>query len=250
MLISSPHKIISDLIRFPKWFFFAKQHSFPSTVIMKVKEKNLTYLDRQALIELAKIALVNEQREVDGTIIEAGCALGGSAIVLASSKARERPFYIYDVFGMIPPPSIRDGQDIHRRYRVIESGNSSGIGGECYYGYEEDLYLKVQQNFNEFRLETNTYNIKLIKGLYEDSLRVNFPVSLAHIDCDWYDSVMVCLNRIEPHLVLGGTLVIDDYFCYSGCKRAVDDYFSNQDKSKYQFEKKSRLHIIKTGLPT
>ena len=247
MFMYSPQKIVSYLNRFPKMLSFAKQHPNLVASIRKVKKKNLTFLNRWALIELAQVALANEQREIDGAIIEAGCALGGSAIILTKSKVRERPFYIYDVFGMIPPPSERDGQDAQTRYKVIESGNSHGIGGEHYYGYEEDLYHKVQQNFNEYGLETSTHNIKLIKGLYEDTLRVNFSVSLAHIDCDWYDSVMVCLNRIEPYLVSGGTLVIDDYFCYSGCKRAVDDYFSSKDKSKYQFEKKNRLHIIKIG---
>jgi asparagine synthase (glutamine-hydrolysing) len=55
-------------------------------------------------------------------------------------------------------------------------------------------------------------------------LHVSEPVALAHIDGDWYRSVMTCLRRIEPNLVPGGTLVIDDYRAWSGCKRAVDEY--------------------------
>jgi len=239
-------RIASRLTRLLTLYSLTARHPNSVSVIRKVKNKNLTYLEKWALADLAQVTLANERKGINGVIIEAGCALGGSAIVIASAKARERPFYVYDAFGMIPPPSEKDGQDAHERYKVISSGKASGIDSGRYYGYENNLYEQVRKTFEEFGLETNTHNIKLIKGLYEDTLRVDFPVSLAHIDSDWYKSVMTCLNRIEPYLVPGGTLVIDDYFCWSGCKRAVDEYFSGKDQSKYEFKIKSRLHIVKS----
>lgn len=238
-------RFASRFVEFLELCFFALRHPNLASVIGKVKGRNLTYLEKNALVELAQVVLTNEQNGVDGAIIEAGCALGGSAIVIASSKTPERPFYVYDVFGMIPPPSTKNGQDAHKRYDVIRNGNAVGIAGERYYGYKEGLYEQVYQTFEEFRLETSIHNIKLIKGLYEDTLQVDFPVSVAHIDSDWYESVMICLNRIEPWLVSGGVLVIDDYFCWSGCRRAVDEYFAGKDENKYKFKKKSRLHIVK-----
>ena len=87
-------------------------------------------------------------------------------------------------------------------------------------------------------------NIHLIKGLFEDVLRLNEPVALAHVDGDWYDSVMTCLRRIEPNLASGGVLIIDDYGDFSGCKDAVDEYFEDKTEG-YVFEAKSRLHIVK-----
>jgi hypothetical protein len=66
---------------------------------------------------------------------------------------------------------------------------------------------------------------------------------LAHIDCDWYDSVLTCLKNIEPHLAAGGTIIIDDYYVWSECKTAVDEYFEN--KNGYSFNKKEVLHITK-----
>ena len=87
-------------------------------------------------------------------------------------------------------------------------------------------------------------NITFIKGLFEDTLICKQPVALAHIDCDWYDSVMVCLERIVPMMVKGGILVIDDYNHWSGCRKAVDTYFADK-RELFSFEKKSRLHIIK-----
>jgi len=53
---------------------------------------------------------------------------------------------------------------------------------------------------------------------------------------------MVCLTRIEPFLVKNGVLVIDDYYAWSGCRSAVDEYFFDK-KERFLFEKKNRLHI-------
>ncbi|MBE9158418.1 asparagine synthase [Nodosilinea sp. LEGE 06152] len=212
--------------------------------IDSVIKQELTYLNRDALLDLASVIINNRKNKIDGVIVETGCALGGSAIIIASSKSKSQKFFIFDVFGIIPQPSAKDEQDVHERYETIISGNSKGIGKSKYYGYEEDLYGKVVNNFLSYGLDLEQNHIYLVTGLYEKSLFIDHPVSLAHIDCDWYDSVYTCLSRIEPHLVSGGTLVIDDYYVWTGCRRAVDEYFENI-KAGYDFYHKSRLHIVK-----
>lgn len=214
------------------------------TAITHVQQQHLTYLDPQALIDLGLAVARLEQQAIAGQMLELGCAAGGSAIVITSVKAKSRPFAIYDVFGMIPPPSERDGQDVHQRYEVISTGNSPGIGNRRYYGYEEALDQKVIAAFAEAGYPIEQHQVSLVKGLYEDSLQIDQPVALAHIDCDWYDSVMVCLERIVPHLVQGGILVIDDYTSWSGCRQAVDDFFRER-QAEFCFEHKSRLHITR-----
>ena len=144
---------------------------------------------------------------------------------MAAAKNSSRPFYIYDAFGMIPPPSTHDSQDVHQRYQTIISGKSAGIGGKKYYGYEDNLLGKVASTFREFGVPIEHNGIQLIPGIYDESLILNQPVALAHIDCDWYESVMTCLERIVPRLTSGGRLIIDDYYTWSGCKKAVDSYF-------------------------
>lgn len=213
-------------------------------IISKVRKKSLTYLNEGALTDLHEAVLSIEKNQVAGEIIETGCALGGSSIVIAKAKNHGRAFYIYDVFGMIPSPGEKDGEDVLERYKIIKQGKSAGINGEKYYGYQENLFEQVKSNFKQFDLEADKNNIHLVKGLYQDTLKVNYKVALAHIDCDWYDSVMVCLNQITPHLSKGGMLVIDDYSFWSGCTKAVDDYFSDK-KNEFEFVRKNRLHIVK-----
>jgi asparagine synthase (glutamine-hydrolysing) len=84
--------------------------------------------------------------------------------------------------------------------------------------------------------------MRIWPGLFEDTLYIAEPVALAHIDCDWYQSVMLCLERITPHLIPGGVLVIDDYRDWAGCKRAVDEYFTGRG-DEFRFVMRARLHI-------
>lgn len=214
------------------------------SIVNAVIADALTYLEEAALEDLHGQVRRIEDQAVPGLIIEAGCALGGSAIVLASAKSQPRPLNVYDVFGVIPAPSERDGQDVLDRYQVIISGKSEGIAGQKYYGYEENLFDKVTQSFAHHGFPIAANNVHLIKGLFQDTLQIQKPVALAHVDGDWYESVTVCLQRIAPHLSPGGVLVIDDYGAWSGCRQAVDEYF--RDKSgDFEFVQRSRLHIVR-----
>jgi SAM-dependent methyltransferase len=213
-------------------------------VIKAVRRDSLTYLPENALRELHDQVKRLERERAHGVLIEAGCALGGSAIVMAAAKKGSRPLFVYDVFGMIPAPSSRDGEDVHLRYEVIRSGKSAGIGGGTYYGYEADLEKKVAGNFRRHGFPLQENNVHLVKGLFEETLDVQGSVALAHIDADWYESVSTCLGRIAPRLVPGGVLVIDDYNDWSGCRTAVDEYFSDKHDA-YEFVWKTRLHIVR-----
>jgi asparagine synthase (glutamine-hydrolysing) len=211
-------------------------------VIRAVRAQKLTYLSRQALIDLYDAVQRLEQQNLHGLIVETGVALGGSAIVLARSKTPARPLYLYDVFATIPPPSEDDGPDAHARYAEIAGGRSPGIRGNRYYGYEDGLLEKVQRNFARFGIDPAQAHMRIWPGLFEDTLYIAEPVALAHIDCDWYQSVMLCLERITPHLIPGGVLVIDDYRDWAGCKRAVDEYFTGRG-DEFRFVMRARLHI-------
>src|SRR6266581_9683910 len=106
-----------------------------SQVVRQVRKRRLTYLGHDALSDLERTVRRLEAERVPGIIVEAGCALGGSAVILGMAKHPDRPLRVYDVFAMIPPPSAADGADIQARYETIVSGDSSGIGGDRYYGY-------------------------------------------------------------------------------------------------------------------
>lgn len=199
-------------------------HSKNRVLIDSIREKKLTYLSVRKLESISNTCLSIENNQLPGIFLEAGCALGGSSILIASIKDNRRPLFIYDVFGMIPPPTEDDSQDVHDRYRTIVEGKSKGIGGDKYYGYEENLFEIVQSNLKSFSIDSDRQSVSLIKGLVQDTMKINKPVAFAHVDVDWYEPVMTCLERVFPDLVSGGSIILDDYHDWGGCRKATDEY--------------------------
>jgi hypothetical protein len=193
-------------------------------LISRIRDRKLTYLSDRKLASLVATCRSIEENNLPGIFLEAGCALGGSAILIASTKRRERPFNVYDVFGMIPPPTHHDTQDVHDRYRTIVQGQSTGIGGDRYYGYVEDLYEVVKANLASFGIDCEGHSISLVKGLLQDTMVLDHAVAFAHVDVDWYDPVKTCLERIFPRLVPGGSIILDDYHDWGGCRKATDEF--------------------------
>jgi asparagine synthase (glutamine-hydrolysing) len=221
-------------------------HAVPEPVeevIARVREERLTYLKAPDLRALAADVLDVERAGLEGVIIEAGTALGGSAIVMAAAKAPERPMKVYDVFGMIPAPGIQDGADVHERYATIAAGEARGVGGETYYGYRDDLYGEVTASFARLGVPADVHTVELVQGLFEDTILLDGPVAFAHLDGDWYESTRTCLERIAPRLVPGGRIVLDDYYTWSGCRRAVDEYFTAHDG--FRLEHGAKLRVVR-----
>jgi hypothetical protein len=208
-------------------------------LIAQVRAKSLTYCGRPKLENLRDVAIKIRYEKVPGVFIEAGVALGGSAIVLAKVKEQDRSLELYDVFSMIPPPGAHDGEDAHKRYAEIKSGGSVGLGDNLYYGYIDQLIDRVRANLEFFGIDLQREHVSLIQGLFEDTLHPQGAVALAHIDCDWYEPVRTCIDRIVPKLSPGGIMVFDDYSSYSGCKRAVDELLAERSDFEQVFHNRS-----------
>ena len=211
-------------------------------LIARIRAKNLTYLTDSKLESIVDTCRTIEQANVPGSFMEAGCALGGSTILIASLKSAKRPLFVYDVFGMIPPPTKEDTGDVHERYRTIVEGKATGIGGDRYYGYEDDPYQIVLQNLRQFGIDCTAQNVTLIKGLLQETMTVKDQVAFAHVDVDWYEPVRTCLERIFPRLSIGGSIILDDYHDWGGCRKAADEFLRTVRK---QFELDDRAGSMK-----
>jgi O-methyltransferase len=201
-----------------------------SKVSYQVRKKGITYLSWEKIFNIEECLKNIQSNSVEGIFLEAGIALGGSAIIIASLMPKNRCFHGYDVFEMIPPPSDEDDDKSKNRYEKIKTGQSKGINGKgVYYGYIENLYEYVVKNFQKFHLSVDNQKIFLHQGLFENTLHFteSDKIAFAHIDCDWYEPVKLCLQKIYPILSHQGCIVVDDYYDYGGCKKAVDEFFSN-----------------------
>lgn len=216
-----------------------------SRVLLHVTSRRLTMIRVHQLIEMCEVVNDLRERGVEGSFLETGTAMGGSAILLTALKESERELVVYDVFGQIPPPTVEDGEDVHQRYATIVSGGAKGPGGSDYYGYQEDLLGKVAAAFASAGYPVDDHRVRLVQGLFENTLHPEGPIAFAHLDGDWYESTMVSLQRVVPHLSVGGVLVIDDYHSWSGCARAVDEYFAERDD--FERVEGARLRLVRTS---
>jgi O-methyltransferase len=201
-------------------------------MVRKVRAKGLTYLSNARLISLSRHVNDAIRLQAEPLLVEFGVALGGSAILMteALSRAGKGKLYGYDMFGMIPAPSPSDGNDAHVRYADIASGRSQGIKGAGYYGYEPDLLTKVRKSFAEFGL--TDARCELVAGDFRQTFSPPpRAIDVMHIDCDWHDSVVFCLEAAQKHLRAGGVIVVDDYNDYKGCKAAVDVFLQRHASS-------------------
>lgn len=204
-----------------------------SATARQVRRERLTYLNVFKLRRLERAMREVELGGVVGDFLEFGVALGGSSILLAKDAVSHgRSFHGFDVFSTIPPPtSDKDDEKSKRRYDVIKSGGSTGIGGDEYYGYKDNLFSEVQASFARHGVPVDAKSVHLHKGLFEEtwpSAGVT-SVALAHIDCDWYDPVTFCLNAVADILAPGGSIILDDYHDYGGAKTAVDEFLHSRN---------------------
>jgi O-methyltransferase len=203
-----------------------------STAAHAVRREHLTYLSPQKLKRLEATLSAVLDRGTPGDVLEFGIALGGSAIVLAGHAARHaRSFHGFDVFGMIPAPtSDKDDAKSKERYKVIASRQSKGIGGETYYGYRQNLFEEVCTSFARHGIPVDGKTVVLHKGPFQETWASyeGRTVAFAHIDCDWYDPVKFCLERVADRLSPGGVIILDDYHDYGGCRTAAAEFLSTR----------------------
>lgn len=73
------------------------------------------------------------------------------------------------------------------------------------------------------RLPAVLHNVRLIKGLFEDTLAIfkrdyikNNPIAFMHIDCDIYTSTRSLFDHLGSNIISGTILLFDELYNYPG----------------------------------
>ena len=74
------------------------------------------------------------------------------------------------------------------------------------------------------------HNVEFVKGLFQQVLPITLvpPISVLHIDGDWYEGVRVCLDFLYDRVVPYGVIQFDDYGYWKGARKAVDEFFNHR----------------------
>lgn len=135
----------------------------------------------------------------EGCIVEVGVYRGGTLWHFVRC-ADGRPVFGYDTFTGIPM-------------------------------YNPELDSHKVGDFGDTSLEQVAASVPgatLVKGLFPDSLIDMPPIAFAHIDCDQYESIKNCIDTLSPRMLHGGIMWFDDYGCFLGSTKAVDEAFGDR----------------------
>ena len=219
-----------------------------SRLAQRIRKAGLSFLSMRKFRRLSQAISIAQRARSKGIFLEAGVALGGTAIFISAAKPVPTKLQLFDVFGIIPPPGKNDANDSHDRYAEIASGQAEGIADETYYGYRQNLVEEVAGNLEQFGFSLAANNIELVRGEFERTMMFSEPIQFAHIDADWYDSVRVCIERIWPQLIAGGVIVFDDYHSYEGCKKAVDEFLDDKGDTIKVLFRDSSLAVLRRSV--
>ncbi|HUR81434.1 MAG TPA: TylF/MycF/NovP-related O-methyltransferase, partial [Thermoanaerobaculia bacterium] len=57
------------------------------------------------------------------------------------------------------------------------------------------------------------------------------PIAILRIDGDWYESTLTALEALWKYLAPNGIVIVDDYYAWDGCSRAVHDFLSRHQST-------------------
>ena len=84
--------------------------------------------------------------------------------------------------------------------------------------------------FRKLRLDER--NIVIRKGWFQHTLpqarHEIGPIAVLRLDGDWYESTKCCLENLYDSVVPGGYVILDDYYCWEGCKKAFDEFVAER----------------------
>jgi hypothetical protein len=187
-------------------------------LILRVKPW-YTMVSVPRLVNLYERAQDANTQQLPGDIVECGTWHGGSAAMMGvaclDSNTR-RDVWLFDSFQGLPKPGENDGAMEHDFY----------FDGWCKGDTD-----KVREIFH--RLSIPPHTLHIVPGWFESTLpavKANIPqIAVMHVDADWYDSVKLVLDTLYDQVVPGGFVVIDDYWLWQGCKKAVDEFLARRD---------------------
>lgn len=152
-----------------------------------------------------------------GDVVECGVWRGGMAAGLAEIGGPNRHYFLFDSFEGLPQAKAIDGDSALAWQKNTRGDN-----------YYNNCLAEMDYAENAMKKTGAVYFLH--KGWFKETL-LDFtgknPIALLRLDADWYESTMDCLTQLYPHVCKNGLIILDDYYAWDGCSRAVHDYLSS-----------------------
>jgi hypothetical protein len=212
----------------------------------KIYEKcfNYTMTSKERMYALYKSVEYIIKNNIPGDFVECGVWRGGSTMLIAYSllefNVNNRKIYLYDTFEGMSQPTEFDYLLANSFFasELLQKEPKKDTNFWCFVTLNE-----VKNNMALTKYPEN--NIIYVKGKVEETIPKIIPskIALLRLDTDWYESTKHELNHLYPILSKNGVLIIDDYGYLAGAKRAVDEYFFDEQLLLNRIDSDARIGI-------
>lgn len=165
---------------------------------------------------LNNLQLCFEFKGTPGCVVECGVWRGGMSAGMADVLGPERQYFLFDSFEGLPPAR----QELDGAAAVAWQSNSESPN------YFNNCTAAEEEAAAAMKLSRAT-SFSLVKGWFNETIPRFIPpceIAVLRLDGDWYESTRICLETLYPHVAPGGIVIVDDYYYWAGCARAVNEF--------------------------
>lgn len=204
-------------------------------IIEEAQQYSMTSFERLfVLIDAVKHIVKNDR---PGAFVECGVWRGGCVLAvlrtLMSLGVTNRDIYLYDTFEGMTMPTKYDVSAFHGS--ALTAWQEAQRQGVRAWNYLFDEKLFNENDVRQLLLSTGypADRLHFVKGPVEQTIPAVLPpvIALLRLDTDWYESTRHEMQHLYPRLAPEGVLIVDDYGHWEGCRKAIDEYFSEGHSS-------------------
>lgn len=168
------------------------------------------------------LQLAKKFEHIEGAVVECGTWRGGMIAGFADLLGNNKRYYLFDSFEGLPDVTEKDGKEALEYQNKTKLDPKFGFNNcTAEIGIAEEAMKK--SNCNDYHLIKGWFDVTTPQ--YDKSQ----PISILHLDGDWYNSIAICLENLYDAVTPGGVIILDDYTEWEGCTRAVNDFLSKRD---------------------
>lgn len=183
--------------------------------------------------------LVDQRRHVGGCVVECGVWRGGMSAGMAEVLGPDREYFLFDSFEGLPPAQVVDGKTAIDWQADTRSA-----------AYHDNCRAPIEFAERAMRL-SGVPDYHIIKGWFTKTLPEFIPpcpIAVLRLDGDWYESTLIVLESLYEYLAPGALIIVDDYYAWDGCSRAIHDFLS-QNQSVTRITQKYGICILDVKSP-
>lgn len=170
------------------------------------------------------------KNKLPGVLLECGTWRGGCSVAMLLIQ-RElfgkviKPVYMLDSFEGLPIVDQRDGP--------LAAQWQAGADKDKFFDNCKAARGDLENLLQQYQFLDCDY--KLVRGWFDSTVPSvaselsEKGIAVLRLDGDWYTSTDVSLKYLCPLTCEKGVVIIDDYYAWDGCARALHDYLSKND---------------------